>query len=196
MSSMLVGYFSYDVIRYMEKIPDRCKDDLKIPDIRLSRPKNLVIYDNVKKKIFYIENVYSDTKIKNYKDIELSHLYVDNAAMQLARDPNQFDVLFTEYMFGDILSDEMGVICGSLGMLASASLGASKNSLELPFGLYEPSGGTAPDIAGQGIANPCAQILSGAMMLRYSFGENDADMSMEEKMFMRFQKDISDVCLD
>ena len=116
---------------------------------------------------------------KHAPEIELSHMYVDNAAMQLARDPNQFDVLFTENMFGDILSDEMGVICGSLGMLASASLGASKNSLDLPFGLYEPSGGTAPDIAGQGIANPCAQILSGAMMLRYSFGENDAATAIE-----------------
>ena len=112
-------------------------------------------------------------------EIKLSHMYVDNAAMQLARDPNQFDVLFTENMFGDILSDEMGVICGSLGMLASASLGAEKNSLGFPFGLYEPSGGTAPDIAGQGIANPCAQILSAAMMLRYSFGENEAAAAIE-----------------
>ena len=116
---------------------------------------------------------------KHAPEIELSHMYVDNAAMQLARDPNQFDVLFTENMFGDILSDEMGVICGSLGMLASASLGAQKNQLGLPFGLYEPSGGTAPDIAGQGIANPCAQILSGAMMLRYSFGEFEAAAAIE-----------------
>ena len=116
---------------------------------------------------------------KHAPEIELSHMYVDNAAMQLARDPNQFDVLFTENMFGDILSDEMGVICGSLGMLASASLGAEKNSLGFPFGLYEPSGGTAPDIAGQGIANPCAQILSGAMMLRYSFGELEAAAAIE-----------------
>ncbi len=107
---------------------------------------------------------------KNYPEIKLSHLYVDNAAMQLARDPNQFDVLVTENMFGDILSDEMAVICGSLGMLASASLGDLKNTLGLPFGLYEPAGGTAPDIAGKGIANPCAQILSVALMLRYSFG--------------------------
>jgi 3-isopropylmalate dehydrogenase len=97
-------------------------------------------------------------------------MYVDNAAMQLARDPNQFDVFVTENMFGDILSDEMAVICGSLGMLSSASLGAGRNSLGLPFGLYEPAGGTAPDIAGKGIANPCAQILSAALMLRYSFG--------------------------
>jgi len=107
---------------------------------------------------------------KHAPDIELSHMYVDNAAMQLVRNPNQFDVFVTENMFGDILSDEMAVICGSLGMLSSASLGAGKNSLGLPFGLYEPAGGTAPDIAGRGIANPCAQVLSAALMLRYSFG--------------------------
>ena len=107
---------------------------------------------------------------KHAPDLALTHMYVDNAAMQLARDPNQFDVFVTENMFGDILSDEMAVICGSLGMLSSASLGAGKNSRGLPFGLYEPAGGTAPDIAGKGIANPCAQILSVALMLRFSFG--------------------------
>ncbi|HKB89414.1 MAG TPA: 3-isopropylmalate dehydrogenase [Opitutaceae bacterium] len=107
---------------------------------------------------------------KHAPEIELSHMYVDNAAMQLVRNPNQFDVFVTENMFGDILSDEMAVICGSLGMLSSASLGSGKNSLDLPFGLYEPAGGTAPDIAGKGIANPCAQILSVALMLRFSFG--------------------------
>ena len=103
-------------------------------------------------------------------EIELSHMYVDNAAMQLVRSPNQFDVFVTENLFGDILSDEMACICGSLGMLSSASLGAGKNSLGLPFGLFEPAGGTAPDIAGKGIANPCAQVLSAALMLRHSFG--------------------------
>ena len=102
--------------------------------------------------------------------IELTHMYVDNAAMQLVRDPNQFDVILTENMFGDILSDELAVICGSLGMLASASLGTGKNSLGHSFGLYEPAGGTAPDIAGKNLANPCAQVLSAALMLRYSFG--------------------------
>jgi 3-isopropylmalate dehydrogenase len=107
---------------------------------------------------------------KHAPEIQLSHMYVDNAAMQLVRDPNQFDVFVTENMFGDILSDEMACICGSLGMLSSASLGAGRNSLGLPFGLFEPAGGTAPDIAGKGIANPCAQILSTALMLRYSFG--------------------------
>lgn len=116
---------------------------------------------------------------KNYPEIELKHLYVDNAAMQLARDPNQFDVIFTENMFGDILSDEMAVVCGSLGMLCSASLGDGSNSLGFKFGLYEPAGGSAPDIAGKGIANPCAQILSAAMMMRYSFGRDDIAVKIE-----------------
>lgn len=107
---------------------------------------------------------------RHYPQIELSHLYVDNAAMQMARQPNQFDVLLTENMFGDILSDEMGIVCGSLGMLCSASLGLGRNAAGHRFGLYEPAGGSAPDIAGQGIANPCAQILSAAMLLRFSFG--------------------------
>ena len=112
-------------------------------------------------------------------EIELSHMYVDNAAMQLVRDPSQFDVILTENMFGDILSDELAVICGSLGMLSSASLGTLKNSLGQPFGLYEPAGGTAPDIAGKNLANPCAQILSAALMLRYSFGLENAAKSIE-----------------
>jgi len=112
----------------------------------------------------------TDFVARNAPDIELSHMYVDNAAMQLVRNPNQFDVFVTENMFGDILSDEMAVVCGSLGMLSSASLGAGKNSLGLPFGLYEPAGGTAPDLAGKGLANPCAQVLSAALMLRHSFG--------------------------
>ena len=117
-------------------------------------------------------------------------MYVDNAAMQMARDPNQFDVIVTENMFGDILSDEMGIVCGSLGMLSSASLGTQNNQHGHPFGLYEPSGGTAPDIAGQGIANPCAQILSGALMLRYSFGLNE----LAEKIENAVRKAVKDDC--
>ena len=117
---------------------------------------------------------------KNAPEIQLSHMYVDNAAMQLVRDPSQFDTILTENMFGDILSDELAVICGSLGMLASASLGTLQNSLGKPFGLYEPAGGTAPDIAGKNLANPCAQILSAALMLRYSFGLEDAAKSIEK----------------
>jgi len=105
---------------------------------------------------------------REYPDIELSHMYVDNAAMQLVRWPKQFDVMLCGNMFGDIISDEAAMLTGSLGMLPSASLA------EGSFGLYEPSGGSAPDIAGKGIANPIAQILSAAMMLRYSFGMVDA----------------------
>ena len=105
---------------------------------------------------------------KEYPDVELSHMYVDNAAMQLVRWPKQFDVMLCGNMFGDIISDEAAMLTGSLGMLPSASLA------EGTFGMYEPSGGSAPDIAGQGIANPIAQILSASMMLRYSFGMLEA----------------------
>jgi len=121
----------------------------------------------------------SDFVAARAPDLELSHLYVDNAAMQLVRDPNQFDVIVTENMFGDILSDEMGVVCGSLGMLSSASLGSDTNSQGRPFGLYEPGGGTAPDIAGKDLANPCAQILSAALMLRFSFGLDELATRIE-----------------
>ena len=115
---------------------------------------------------------------KEYPEVELSHLYVDNAAMQLIKQPGSFDVIVTGNLFGDILSDEMAMISGSLGMLPSASLG-NKNDNGLYFGMYEPSGGSAPDIAGQGVANPIAQILSAAMMLRYSLGKGDAAAAIE-----------------
>jgi 3-isopropylmalate dehydrogenase len=115
---------------------------------------------------------------KEFPDVTLSHLYVDNAAMQLIARPRDFDVVLAENLFGDILSDEMAMIAGSLGMLASASLGESKGD-GLYFGLFEPSGGSAPDIAGQGIANPIAQILSAAMMLRFAFGQNEAADAIE-----------------
>lgn len=110
---------------------------------------------------------------KDYPDVTLDHLYVDNAAMQLIRRAPDFDVIVTGNLFGDILSDEMAMISGSLGMLPSASL-SEINEQGLSFGMYEPSGGSAPDIAGQGIANPIAQILSLAMLLRYSLGALEA----------------------
>jgi 3-isopropylmalate dehydrogenase len=109
-----------------------------------------------------------------YPDVALSHMYVDNAAMQLIRFPKQFDVMLCGNLFGDILSDAAAMLTGSLGMLPSASLA------EGSFGMYEPSGGSAPDIAGQGIANPIAQIMSAAMMLRYSFAMNDAADAIEK----------------
>jgi len=110
---------------------------------------------------------------ESYPEVEYRDMFVDNAAMQLVRDPKQFDVIVTSNMFGDILSDEASQITGSIGMLASASLGASKR------GLYEPIHGSAPDIAGTNAANPIATILSGAMMLRYSFGLADEADTIE-----------------
>ncbi len=111
---------------------------------------------------------------KDYPDVELSHMYVDNAAMQLVRAPKQFDVVLTGNMFGDILSDEASMLTGSIGMLPSASLDANNK------GLYEPVHGTAPDIAGKNLANPLATILSVAMMLRYTFGIDDAAQRIEK----------------
>jgi len=108
-----------------------------------------------------------DEMSKDYPEVELTHMYVDNAAMQLVRNPKQFDVIVTSNMFGDILSDEASQITGSIGMLPSASLG------ENSFGMYEPIHGSAPDIAGQDMANPIATILSMAMMLRYTFNLNE-----------------------
>ncbi|ENM5875794.1 3-isopropylmalate dehydrogenase [Vibrio mimicus] len=110
---------------------------------------------------------------KEYPDVALSHMYIDNATMQLIKDPAQFDVMLCSNIFGDILSDECAMITGSMGMLPSASMNESK------FGLYEPAGGSAPDIAGKNIANPVAQILSAALMLRYSLGEEAAARDIE-----------------
>ena len=110
---------------------------------------------------------------KNYPQVELSHMYVDNAAMQLVRNPKQFDVIVTGNMFGDILSDEASMLTGSIGMLPSASLDANSK------GLYEPAHGSAPDIAGKNIANPLATILSAAMMLRYTFNLEEGAQRIE-----------------
>ncbi len=110
---------------------------------------------------------------QEYPSVQLEHMYIDNAAMQLIRAPQHFDVLLCDNLFGDILSDELAAIAGSLGLLPSASLNGSN------FGLYEPAGGTAPDIAGLGIANPVAQILSAALMLRFSFGQEAAAKAIE-----------------
>ncbi|MFQ1827946.1 3-isopropylmalate dehydrogenase [Aeromonas veronii] len=111
---------------------------------------------------------------KSYPDVALNHMYIDNATMQLIKDPSQFDVLLCSNLFGDILSDECAMITGSMGLLPSASLNESG------FGLFEPAGGSAPDIAGKGIANPIAQILSAALMLRYSLGMEAAAQAIEQ----------------
>jgi 3-isopropylmalate dehydrogenase len=114
---------------------------------------------------------------RNYADVTLEHMFVDNGAMQMILRPAQFDVLLCENTFGDILSDEAAALAGSLGLLPSASLGQGKG--RTVFGLYEPAGGTAPDIAGQNAANPVAQILSAALMLRHSFGQEEAAAGIE-----------------
>jgi Isocitrate/isopropylmalate dehydrogenase len=111
--------------------------------------------------------------IKDYPELTLEHLYVDNAAMQLLKRPREFDVLLCPNLFGDILTDECAMLTGSMGLLPSASIA------EGSFGLYEPAGGSAPDIAGKGIANPLAQILSVALMLRYTFKEEEAAKAIE-----------------
>ncbi len=129
---------------------------------------------------------------KQYQDVQLNHLYIDNATMQLVRDPRQFDVMLCGNMFGDIISDEAAMLTGSMGLLASASLNTEK------FGLYEPAGGSAPDIAGKGIANPIAQILSASMMLRYSFGLDTAADAIDAAVENTLNKSIftADIAVD
>jgi 3-isopropylmalate dehydrogenase len=141
-------------------------------EIAMVRGKKVCSVD--KSNVLVSTKLWKDTvtayKDKYYPEVELSHMYVDNAAMQLVRNPKQFDVILTTNMFGDILSDCAAMVTGSLGMLPSASLGDKKEN-GMVTGLYEPVHGSAPDIAGKGISNPLATILSFAMMLKYSFNQ-------------------------
>ena len=169
-----------DTMRYRTSEIERITD-VAIATARGRERKTICLVDksNVLETSVLWNKVVTERVAALAPDVTLTHLLVDNAAMQLVANPGQFDVLLTENMFGDILSDEMAVVCGSLGMLSSASLGAQKNRYGFPFGLYEPSGGSAPDIAGQDKANPCAQILSAALMLRHSFGLHDVAAEIE-----------------
>ncbi|QOP43527.1 3-isopropylmalate dehydrogenase [Sulfurimonas sediminis] len=136
--------------------------------IAMTRSKRVCSID--KANVLDVSQLWRETVeevAKEYPDVELSHMYVDNAAMQLIRDPKQFDVMLTGNIFGDILSDEASMLSGSIGLLPSASIGAK-------IGVYEPIHGSAPDIAGQGIANPIATISSASMMLRYALNEEEA----------------------
>ena len=162
----------YDTMHYSEP------EIRRIADVgfkaAMKRGKKLCSVDkeNVLETSRFWREVVKDVA-KEYPQVELSHMYVDNAAMQLVRNPKQFDVIVTGNMFGDILSDEASMLTGSIGMLPSASLDANNK------GLYEPSHGSAPDIAGKNIANPLATILSAAMMLRYTFNEEAAARRIE-----------------
>lgn len=143
-------------------------------DLAMKRNKKLTSVD--KANVLESSRLWRETVIKvsaEYPEVELNHMYVDNCAMQLVRNPGQFDVLVTSNIFGDILSDEASMISGSIGMLASASLNGNQS------GLYEPIHGSAPDIAGLGIANPIATILSVAMMLRFSLNQPEAANGIE-----------------
>ncbi len=164
------GLKAYDTEEYSEAEIERIARVAF--DIAMKRDKRLMSVD--KANILESSRLWREVVTRvgaDYPQVELSHMYIDNCAMQLIRDPHQFDVIVTGNMFGDILSDEASMLTGSLGMLPSASLGSDR------AGLYEPVHGSAPDIAGQNRANPIATIMSVAMMLRYSFAmEEEADM--------------------
>jgi 3-isopropylmalate dehydrogenase len=162
----------YDTMLYSEPEIRRIADVGFQAAMKRGKKLTSVDKENVLETSRFWREVVKDVA-KKYPQVELSHMYVDNAAMQLVRNPRQFDVIVTGNMFGDILSDEASMLTGSIGMLPSASLDANNK------GLYEPAHGSAPDIAGKNIANPLATILSAAMMLRYTFNQEGAAKRIE-----------------
>ena len=195
----LTGGLYFGMPKGVEKLPDGTERGINTmvyttPEIERIAKVAFEVARKRRKRVTSVDkaNVLETTELwrkvvtevhKDFPDIELSHMYVDNCAMQLVRNPKQFDVIVTENMFGDILSDEAAILTGSIGMLPSASLGQRVNKVGLPIGMYEPIHGSAPDIAGKDIANPIATILSVAMMLRFSFNltkeADDIERSVE-----------------
>ena len=204
----LVGGIYFGKPKGVEKLEDGNEKGVNTlvyttPEIKRIAKIAFEVASKRKKKVLSVDkaNVLESTELwrkvvtkvhADYQDIELSHMYVDNCAMQLVKDPKQFDVIVTTNMFGDILSDEAAMLTGSIGMLPSASLGGNN-------GMYEPIHGSAPDIAGQDIANPIATIMSIAMMFKYSFGLDEASELIESAVEKILQngfrtKDIMDNC--
>lgn len=193
----LVGGIYFGKPKGIEKLKDGNERGVNTlvyttPEIKRIAKTAFEVASKRKKKVLSVDkaNVLESTELwrkvvtevhANYPDIELTHMYVDNCAMQLVRDPKQFDVIVTTNMFGDILSDEAAMLTGSIGMLPSASLGENN-------GMYEPIHGSAPDIAGQNIANPIATIMSVAMMFKYSFDMNEAAEIIEKAVENTLQK--------
>lgn len=163
---------AYNTMVYSKEEIERIAEVAFEAALKRSKKVTLVDKANVLETSQLWREVVADVA-KKYEDVRLDYMYVDNAAMQLIKDPKQFDVLLTENLFGDILSDEASMICGSIGLLPSASIGGK-------VGIFEPIHGSAPDIAKQGIANPIATILSAAMMLKYAFEEHQAAKAIEE----------------
>jgi 3-isopropylmalate dehydrogenase len=202
----LVGGIYFGKPKGVEKLEDGNEKGVNTlvyttPEIKRIAKIAFEVASKRKKKVLSVDkaNVLESTELwrkvvtkvhADYQDIELSHMYVDNCAMQLVKDPKQFDVIVTTNMFGDILSDEAAMLTGSIGMLPSASLGGNN-------GMYEPIHGSAPDIAGRDIANPIATIMSIAMMFKYSFGMDEASEVIENAVEKILQngyrtKDIMD----
>ena len=171
------GKSAYDTLRYSEKEVERLVRTGFESAMKRKKKATIVDKANILETSRFWREV-TERVAKDYPEVSYNYLYVDNASMQLIRDPKQFDVIITENMFGDILSDEASQLTGSIGMLASASLG------EGTLGMYEPIHGSAPDIAGQDLANPIATILSASMMLRYSFGLEKEPKAVDDAVMM------------
>lgn len=175
--------FAYDTMRYSKREVRR----IAIAAFEAAQKRRGKVTSVDKANVLVTSRLWREVTeevAKDYPDVELEHIYIDNATMQIMKDPAQFDVMLCSNLFGDIVSDECAMMTGSMGLLASASMN------EDGFGLYEPAGGSAPDIAGQGIANPIAQVLSAAMMLRFSLNLGEAADAIEQAVIKTLEAGV------